>query len=164
MLKKIAKSTLSHTFGSRKAPSATANHPKSPAPTAPAVRPLLPNQCRVMIEAPPLSEAASAQTLYLHCTLRNDGPLPLASTSPNPVHLAYKWFDEESSRQLTGEAERTALLGPLLPGASAQNPVNVRTPPQAGRYILRLTLVQEGVAWFDDVDRANAFDFKILVG
>jgi hypothetical protein len=34
----------------------------------------------------------------------------------------------------------------------------IQTPPQAGKLILRLTLVQEHVAWFDDVDPRNSYE------
>jgi len=31
----------------------------------------------------------------------------------------------------------------------------LEAPPVAGSFLLRLTLVQELIAWFDDVDEAN---------
>jgi hypothetical protein len=31
----------------------------------------------------------------------------------------------------------------------------LEAPPVAGTFLLRLTLVQELIAWFDDVDEAN---------
>jgi hypothetical protein len=39
----------------------------------------------------------------------------------------------------------------------------VGPPPATGRYTLRLTLLQEGVRWFDDVDPASAVAAEVHV-
>jgi hypothetical protein len=43
-------------------------------------------------------------------------------------------------------------------------PVRVRAPGDKGRYLLRLTLVQEAVRWFDELPAAIAVDVPVFVG
>jgi len=57
---------------------------------------------------------------------------------------------------------RTPLPGTLVPGERMTALLRVRAPAQAGSYVLRATLVQEGVAWFDELDPGNACD--LIVG
>ena len=40
----------------------------------------------------------------------------------------------------------------------------IKAPPTVGTYCLRLTLVQEQVAWFDDLDQANVCEGRVDVG
>ena len=49
------------------------------------------------------------------------------------------------------EGLRSELYPPLPPGASFEYTVRVKAPETAGKYILRLTAVQEGVAWLDQM-------------
>jgi hypothetical protein len=47
------------------------------------------------------------------------------------------------------EGLRTALPRDLPPGETAALRATIQGPPQAGELILRLTMVREGVAWFE---------------
>jgi hypothetical protein len=49
----------------------------------------------------------------------------------------------------------------IVPAGSARFEVLVAPPAVAGRFTLRLTLLQEGIQWFDDVDPANAVTREI---
>ena len=79
-------------------------------------------------------------------TLRNTDTSVLSSAGRNPVRISYKWFDH--GKILPIEGERTALPGPLNPGASLDIKVIVAAPETPGDMVLKITLVQEGVAWF----------------
>jgi hypothetical protein len=65
-----------------------------------------------------------------------------------PVRLSYRWVD--SNKQYLGPSLRTALPDDLAPGESITFNAVIQAPNQKGDYILRITLVQERVAWFDD--------------
>jgi hypothetical protein len=41
--------------------------------------------------------------------------------------------------------------------------VGLAAPSSPGTYELRLTLVQEGIAWFDDLDARNAWSARVRV-
>ncbi len=60
--------------------------------------------------------------------------------------ISYKWF--QNGRMLPIEGERTLLPAALGPNQAADANVRVVAPAAAGAYALRLTLVQEAVAWF----------------
>jgi len=47
------------------------------------------------------------------------------------------------------EGVRTALPRDLPPGETAALSATIQGPPQAGEFILRLTLVREGIGWFE---------------
>ena len=169
MVKKYAKK-ISGAFGNSRKPEAQAKGSKRAQQSAPdsggagdSAERLAPKQAAIRIAASVPSRVPADQTLYLHCSITNLGTERLASVPPNPTHLSYKWFDCRSSAQLGGEGHRTALVAPLMPGKTAENPVNVQTPLEPGRYILRITLVQEHVAWLDSIAASNACDLPVEV-
>jgi hypothetical protein len=61
------------------------------------------------------------------------------------------------------EGERTRLPQSIAPRATADCVLGVRAPAEPGAYELRVTLVQEGVAWFDDVDPGNVWGTTVTV-
>lgn len=71
-----------------------------------------------------------------------------------PVHLAYRIFDE-TGKAVVPEGHRTPFPEPLAPGKSVMIEVTVQLPPEAGRYDVVITLVQESFAWFDELDPAT---------
>lgn len=64
-----------------------------------------------------------------------------------PVNVSYKWLDG-AAKLLPIEGERTPLPGPVPAGHAVNVDVRVIAPGQPGQFALRITLVQEGVAWF----------------
>jgi hypothetical protein len=73
----------------------------------------------------------------------------VSSFSPYPVHLTYRWLDPENQAHLIGEGARSVLKPPLAPGDRRAYNVHTIAPDRPGRYLLRVTLVQEGVMWLD---------------
>jgi hypothetical protein len=73
----------------------------------------------------------------------------LSSFSPYPVHLTYRWLDPDSHAHRIDEGARSVLKPPLAPGERRAYNVHTIAPDQPGRYLLRVTLVQEGVMWMD---------------
>jgi hypothetical protein len=79
-------------------------------------------------------------------TLRNTGPSPWLPFGRNPITISYKWFD--NGNVLPIEGERTLLPQALKPGDSTDVEVKVVAPDKAGNFVLKITLVEEGLAWF----------------
>jgi hypothetical protein len=91
----------------------------------------------------------------LPCRVTNHGRAHLVSAAPNPVHLCYRWFDA-ADRPVDEHAWiHTDLPRALEPGAEAAAAMRITAPPEPGTYTLAITLLQEGVAWFDDIDPEN---------
>jgi abequosyltransferase len=97
----------------------------------------------------------------LVCRLYNAGPVDLRSTEPHPVNVGYRWVGTDGEVVLEGQ--RTALRRPLAPRGEAELTLRLRTPWTPGTYELRISPVQELVAWFDDLDPANGVRATVSV-
>ncbi len=118
---------------------------------------LAPEACRVKISSELPTMLPLGTVVELGCTVENLGTEFLVSAPPNPVHISYKWLNPLTTGPLDAEVPmRSRLARALLPRQSLQAKVAVKTPNEQGEYLLRLTLVQENVAWFDDLDASNA--------
>jgi hypothetical protein len=81
----------------------------------------------------------------------NGTEFSLRSIGQHPVHLSYHWMEESGSRTEVYDGARTPLVPSLPPGVVRSYWVRVQSPARPGAYLLRVTLVQEGVRWFDSV-------------
>ena len=93
----------------------------------------------------------------------NRSPIDLKSRPPFPVHLSYHWFDATGERCVVFDGYRTALHEPLHRFSSRMYQMVVQSPQIEGRYLLRLTLVQEHVQWFDSGRPKAACDTLVHV-
>jgi hypothetical protein len=146
------------------APERPAVQPPLPAPAAPGEA-LVVEDCRVRIEAQLPTELPVDMLIELDCTIENLGRAEMATCAPFPVHISYKWLDQYTGLRVAGiEGLRTGLGEPLKPNESRTFHVQVKAPETAGDYVLHLTLVQENVAWFDDLDPDNGCAAMVQVG
>jgi len=120
---------------------------------------LAPEHCRVALRACLPQELAAGSWHEVTCRVENLGPAFLVSAPPHPVHISYRWVPGTEGE----EGERTRLPQSIAPSTSAECYLGLRTPATPGVYELRVTLVQEGVAWFDDLDPANAWGTTVVV-
>ena len=99
------------------------------------------------------TEMVANQTLSVEVTVRNVSPNTWPSKANprgmNVVHLSYHWLDRKR-QPVVYDGLRTQLPGDLKPGESVTLKVAIRSPDKPGEYVLQMTLVQEGVAWFSD--------------
>ena len=90
--------------------------------------------------------------LTLGMELVNESSSWLSSRFANsPVTLGYEWLTP-SGTAVEQETPRSFLPKPLRPGGKLTVPLHVLAPAEPGRYILRASLVQEGFAWFHQLD------------
>ncbi len=73
----------------------------------------------------------------------------LSSFAPFPVHLTYRWLDADTLALVIVEGARSPLRPSLAPGERRACNVHTIAPERPGRYLLRVTLVQEDVMWMD---------------
>lgn len=118
----------------------------------------------------PLTASASAQVrlinakisaslaqgyIWVQCEVTNGTSQQIGSYHPAPIHLSYHWFDMDGNVTIF-EGLRSQLIPPLDPGSSEIYELKIAPPPDPGEYRLRITLVQEGVRWFDELLGAAA--------
>lgn len=63
-----------------------------------------------------------------------------------PVVVSYKWFD--NGAMLPIEGDRTVLPSNVPPEAAVTMTLKGTAPPSGQNLLIKITLVQEGVAWF----------------
>lgn len=120
---------------------------------------LAPEDCRVALSATLPLELSAGTWNEVTCRIENLGPAFLVSAPPHPVHISYRWV----AGAATEEGERTRLPQSIAPSTSADCYLGLRAPAEPGVYELQVTLVQEGVAWFDELDPQSVWGTTVVV-
>jgi hypothetical protein len=86
----------------------------------------------------------------LDINVKNTGAQPwFGGAQPMMVAASYHWLDKGGT-VLPIEGNRAQLNRPTVqPGESDQLKLQVVAPPNPGSYTLSVSMVQEGVAWFN---------------
>jgi hypothetical protein len=93
-------------------------------------------------------------------SVTNLGSLPLASVLPHPTLLGARWLTRQGQQIDCG---RCRLGGVLRSGDTAELDLEITAPDDFGPYRLSISLVQEGIVWFDDADEQNGLRFDVVV-
>jgi acetolactate synthase I/II/III large subunit len=121
--------------------------------------PLSASACRVRVTANVPEKLEPGTVHEFECVVENVGDAILVSAPPNPVHISYRWVGPKQ----TIEGVRSILPEALPPGAERICRFTLRAPEERGDYRLTVTLVQEQVAWFDDLDERNAWSGQVQI-
>src|SRR2546430_13361956 len=105
----------------------------------------------------------AGQTATVPVTIRNIGNGIFPTTSAFPVNLAYH-RTSASGANVIWDGSRTPLGGDVLSGQSVTVNAAVTAPTTGGSYVLKLDLVQEGVAWFSSKGAATGNTAVTLEG
>jgi hypothetical protein len=101
------------------------------------------------------AEMTAGQTVSADVTIKNASsktwPSKPDSGGRNAVNFSYHWLDRKR-QMVVFDGLRTPLPRDLNPGESVTLRASIRTPEKPGEYLLHVTLVQEGVAWFSEKD------------
>jgi hypothetical protein len=126
-----------------------------------AIEPFEPEACRSRItsEVPQHMEAGGAITLDV--SIENTGTAIWGSIAPTPIFISYRWFRQEAEGWIEGY--RTLLAGLVPPSYTQDCLLKVVVPADPGDYLLRISLVQEQVAWFDDIEPSNGLAVEVHV-
>ncbi len=114
-----------------------------------------------VVDAPQVVEAG--RLFNVHVSLRNSSRQPIATSHPWPCQLMYRWLDPKSRAMVVEHGFRTAVSPPCRPGTTTRQIVRVFAPAQAGDYVLRVTMIQEGWRWLDALEPAVAAETTIFV-
>ena len=99
------------------------------------------------------AQMKSGERVAVDVTVKNVSPVswPSKPDSKNlhAVNLAYHWLDKKG-QMVVFDGARTPLPYDLKPGESVTLKATIYPPELPGAYVLEITLVQEGVAWFPE--------------
>jgi acetolactate synthase-1/2/3 large subunit len=125
---------------------------------------LRPEDRVVTIAARLPSRVVSNRTFIVEAELTNEGSAFLVTAPPYPVYLTYKWLLTNSERVAEERpARRTPLPRSMPPQSSDTATMSILAPEVPGVYDLRITLVQELIAWFDDANQQSFPLARIVV-
>lgn len=82
-------------------------------------------------------------------SLKNTSQGPWDSAATKPVFLSYHWLDAESKKVLVNDGLRTGFGKPIAPGEEVAVQLTAQAPKAPGTYIMQVSLVHEGVVWFE---------------
>ena len=103
------------------------------------------------------------EPLRVRVEIKNGSQVALGTFPPFPLTLAYRWFATDTGAVVVAEGSRTRILAPIEPGQQSEIVMRIPAPPDAGRYRLRVVLVQEGLRWLDELDQPIAADAIVSV-
>jgi putative sugar O-methyltransferase len=86
----------------------------------------------------------------------------LRSRGRNPVHLGSRWLDPDSGA-LVLDGPRARLSPGLRAGRTRRLPLRVTAPAEPGDYELRVSMVREHVAWFDELHAGDGLRVRCRV-
>lgn len=98
------------------------------------------------------SEMLVTKIYEVTITLKNPTNVtwPTTGLPPGPVFIAYHWLPAKGDQPVVFDGERSAFPHDISPGETiTMDKVRVLAPPNPGAYRLQVSLVQEGITWFD---------------
>ena len=116
----------------------------------------------IRVLAPP-DELARGETFWLQVEVVNDSARSLSPGLPHPLNLAYHWRDAETGAMSVFDGLRTAILPPIAPGERRWIKMFAIAPATGGRYLLQITMVQEGLRWLEADCPDIAHEFLVAV-
>lgn len=105
----------------------------------------------------------SNQNFTVDLLIKNNSKYKLSSYGRYPVLVGFGYKMKGQDDQEIQFIFRSPLPKVLLYKQSAITPVFCTAPSQPGHYVLKLTLVQEDVKWFTDVNKEFAVDVEVEV-
>jgi FkbM family methyltransferase len=107
--------------------------------------------------------ATRSTTVVLPVVLHNTSRFWLSSTfDGHPVSASYRWRRHDGV-VLDANGMRSFFPSPVPPGGKTTVDLFVALPDDHGEYVLQFALVQEGYAWFDDLERGLSFPLPVSV-
>jgi hypothetical protein len=127
-------------------------------------RPLLHPRAGIVARVPAVALPGETLVVPVTVTNRSDrtwSAVGVFKTGVYRVGVGYRWFDDRG-KIVVAEGDRSRLPRDVPTGVSAEVATRIPVPAKPGAYRLRITVVQEGVAWFDDTG-GSAANFRLQV-
>jgi hypothetical protein len=104
-----------------------------------------------------------SEWFWLDAKVINETSENLHPHPPLGVYLAYHWIYKINRRMAMFEGHRTGLF-PFAPANTTIDwRMSVMAPNEPGEYILQITMIQEGVGWFENIRPGILQEFAVLV-
>ncbi len=119
------------------------------------------------LKATQISQDQNSVSVNIMLTNKSDKILASISALPNPVYISYHWLNNDTKQPVIYDGQRFPIDPPLPAGQAQCYTLNVDIPEQLDKvksYTLYFTLVQEGVAWFEQYSKTawDAFSISLL--
>ena len=111
--------------------------------------------------ADPITSLLTGELVAMQVAIANVGAERWVSVGERCVRVSYHWLRADGSIACF-DGDRTPLDRDLLPGESTRLWVSVRAPDTPGEYVLQLSLVQEAVAWMEELG-GRTLDMRVTV-
>jgi len=109
-------------------------------------------------------EAGVSELFWVDVEVTNAGPETLHSRPPVlPVHLSYHWLEKATRRMCVWDGHRNGLFPDAPAHATTLYTMMVVAPDQPGQYLLQISIVQEEVCWFEQVQPGILQEFAVSV-
>lgn len=95
--------------------------------------------------------------------LRNNSGVTLSSNGHHAVFFAYHWLRQSDHSVVVFDGKRSPLVPSLPSGTQRDYHPEFMAPSSAGGYVLQMTLVQEGVCWFDANNPAAVVEITVTI-
>ncbi len=109
-----------------------------------------------------LTDAEPSADLLMDMKIENTGMHTWPANGRQNVVVTYRWKDAAGSL-VVADGIRTRLPMDVVPGRSVVVPLHVKSPSEAGRFLLTVSMVQEAVAWFVEKNPSSAHTFTVLL-
>jgi hypothetical protein len=97
----------------------------------------------------------------LPVTVKNTSNFVWQNQGNNPVNLSYQWLDSDGNI-VVFDGERTPLPENIPPQQAVRINATIRSPEVPGNYMLSLSMVKEGVIWFNEVNPPTTVAISIM--
>ena len=108
-------------------------------------------------------QTTAGMTFTVTVAVQNRSGVTLHSRPTAPVHLSYHWFDAVTRKTEVFDGLRSPVFPALPDGADGKYETTVQAPRRIGPSLLRLTLVQEGVRWFDETQTGEMVTHQVEI-
>jgi hypothetical protein len=110
-----------------------------------------------------LNEVTVSEMFWLDVEVTNATNVALYSCPPFPVHLSYHWIHPGTQEMIVFDGERSGVFPGAPANAITPWKMVVLAPNEPGEYILQMTVVQDGIQWFENVQPAILRELVISV-
>ena len=111
--------------------------------------------------ADPITSLLTGELVAKQVEIVNLGSERWSSIGERCVRISYHWLRADGSIAHF-DGDRTPLDRDLQPGESTRSWVSIRAPDTPGKYILQFSLVQEAVAWMEELG-GETLDMRVTV-
>ncbi len=109
------------------------------------------------------AEVSAGAWFHVRVMVQNQTDAPVATSPPFPTLFFERWYENGSDQPLPVEARRGIVQPPVYPGQAHLFTIRAAAPRKAGHFRLRITLIQEGWRWLDELEPKVFAESRIAV-